>query len=235
MINKSVDESIFEAVLAQAFLEASEKDMEHIFKEEQKTPEYPEKFQKTERKKYDKICRETYTTPYWVTSLKRAASFILIIGFTCSIIMFSAPTIRAEFFNLTTEFFEKYFSISLANKTSGYETSDYIFKYIPDYLVDIEVDENPVSSVYTFTSVDGEEYVSINIYQGHFDTAQYDNEHIFIEDISINGYSGYILKSTIEDTCEILWTDNVFLVSVYGNISVEELLKISENIVEKSQ
>lgn len=57
----------------------------------------------------------------------------------------------------------------------------------------------------------------------------------FIEDISINGYSGYILKSTIEDTCEILWTDNVFLVSVYGNISVEELLKISENIVEKSQ
>lgn len=113
--------------------------------------------------------------------------------------------------------------------------SDYIFKYIPDYLVDIEVDENPVSAVYTFTSVDGEEYVSINIYQGHFDTAQYDNEHIFIEDISINGYSGYILKSTIEDTCEILWTDNVFLVSVYGNISVEELLKISENIVEKSQ
>lgn len=133
MINKSVDESIFEAVLAQAFLEASEKDLEQIIKEGQKTLEYSEKFQKIERKKYDKICRETYTTPFWVTSLKRAASFILIIGFTCSIIMFSAPTIRADFFNLATEFFEKYFSISLANKTSGYETSDYIFKYI--YLI----------------------------------------------------------------------------------------------------
>lgn len=44
MINKSVDESIFEAVLAQAFLEASEKDLEQIIKEEQKTLEYSEKF-----------------------------------------------------------------------------------------------------------------------------------------------------------------------------------------------
>lgn len=235
MINKSVDESIFEAVLAQAFLEASEKDLEQIIKEEQKTHEYPEKFQKIERKKYDKICRETYTTPYWVTSLKRAASFILIIGFTCSIIMFSAPTIRAEFFNLTTEFFEKYFSISLANKTSGYETSDYIFKYIPDYLVDIEVDENPVSAVYTFTSVDGEEYVSIYIQQGRFDTAQYDNEHTYIEEITINGYCGYLITSIYSDVSEILWTDNLYMFSVLGNISVEEIIEISENIIEKSQ
>ena len=234
MINKSVDESIFEAVLAHAFLEASEKDLEQIIKEGQKTLEYSEKFQKIERKKYDKICRETYTTPFWVTSLKRAASFILIIGFTCSIIMFSAPTIRAEFFNLATEFFEKYFSISLANKTSGYETSDYIFKYIPDYLVDIEVDENPVSAVYTFTSVDGEEYVSISIRKGIFEIKQYDNEHTTVEKVIINGYSGYIITSTIDDMNEIVWTNNESVFSALGNISVKELIKISENIDERN-
>lgn len=238
MINKSVDESIFEAVLAQAFLEASEKDLEQMLAEDQPELVYSEKYRKTERKKYNKICRETYIKPqnrFFVTSLKRVASFILIVGFTCSIIMLSAPTIRAEFFNLTTDFFEKYFSISLTNKTASYETSDYIFRYIPDYLVDIEFDANPVSAVYTFTSADGEESVSIYIHQGHLDTAQYDNEHTSIEDVSINGYSGYIIKSTIDGTCEILWTDNVSLFSVFGNISVEELLKISENIIEKNQ
>ena len=121
-----------------------------------------------------------------------------------------------------------------ANKTSGYETSDYIFKYIPDYLVDIEVDENPVSAVYTFTSVDGEEYVSISIRKGIFEIKQYDNEHTTVEKVIINGYSGYIITSTIDDMNEIVWTNNESVFSALGNISVKELIKICENIDERN-
>ena len=144
MINKSVDDKLFDSILSHAFLEAAEQDLEEIPDEE---VEYSPKYQKEERKKYNKVMRASRSTlkkSVLGNGLKRVASFILVVGVILSIIILMTPTIRAEFLNLATTFFEKYFSVSLGEQDVSYETTGYLFRYIPDDLGCVSKHPSPV-------------------------------------------------------------------------------------------
>ena len=235
MINKSVDDKLFDSILSQAFLEAAEQDLEEMPDEE---VEYSPKYQKEERKKYNKVMRTSHFAPKKRAigiGVKRVASVVLVIGVILSIVMLMTPTIRADFFNLATTFFEKYFSISPAGQDVSYETEGYLFGYIPEDLVDVDVRENPVASRYTFTSVDGERSATIKIQPAKNSSLQYDNEHMTVSEILVNGYRGYLISSDYSSISDIIWADDATLFSVRGNISVGELTKIAENIVGSSQ
>ena len=231
MINKSVDDKLFDSVLSHAFLEAAEQDLEEIPDEE---VEYSPKYQKEERKKYSKVMRASRSTlkkSVLGNGLKRVASFILVVGVILSIIILMTPTIRAEFLNLATTFFEKYFSVSLGEQDVSYETTGYLFRYIPDDLVNVEIKETPSILRYIFTSVDGERSATICIQPLENSLLQYDNEHATVTEITLNGYRGFFITSSCSDISDIIWTDDTTLFSVMGNVPVDELTKIAENIV----
>lgn len=235
MINKSVDDKLFDSILSQAFLEAAEQDLEEMPDEE---VEYSPKYQKEERKKYNKMMRTSHFAPKKRAigiGVKRVASVVLVIGVILSVVMLMTPTIRADFFNLATTFFEKYFFISIDEQDASYETEGYLFGYIPEDLVDVDVRESPAASRYIFTSADGERSATIKIQPVKNSSLQYDNEHTTVAEISVNGYRGYLITSNYSDISDIIWTDDTTLFSVRGNLSVGELTKIAENIVDSSQ
>lgn len=231
MINKSVDDKLFDSILSQAFLEAAEQDLEEMPDEE---VEYSPKYQKEERKKYNKVMRASHFAPKKRAigiGVKRVASVVLVIGVILSVVMLMTPTIRADFFNLATTFFEKYFSISIDEQDASYETAGYLFRYIPDDLVNVDVKENPIVLRYIFTSVDGERRATISIQPLENSSLQYDNEHTAVTEITVNGYRGYLITSSYGDISDVIWTDDTTLFSVMGNISIDELTKIAENII----
>lgn len=232
MINKPIDDKLFDSVLSQAFLDAAEEESDEIQMDEIK---YSAKYRREERKKYNKVMRASCLTQEKRavrTVLKRAASFILVIGVILSIIMLTAPGIRAEFFNLATTFFEKYFSVSVGNNAHTYETTKYVFGYIPDYLPEVEVDEADDSSYYAFKSADGVKYVSVFIYPAEFGTMQYDNEHTSLEEINIDGFRGYLITSDIDEIAGIVWSDDIKMYSITGNIKLVDLKKLAGSIDE---
>ena len=47
----------------------------------------------------------------------------------------------------------------------------------------------------------------------------------------MNGYRGFFITSSCSDISDIIWTDDTTLFSVMGNVPVDELTKIAENIV----
>lgn len=76
MINKPIDDKLFDSVLSQAFLDAAEEESDEIQMDEIK---YSAKYRREERKKYNKVMRGSRITQenrVVRTVLKRAASFI---------------------------------------------------------------------------------------------------------------------------------------------------------------
>ena len=237
MIKKSVDDAILDAILAKAFEEAAARDLAELETNTDACPAYPEEFRKIERRRYNKVKRSSATHKMrtgLTHTMKRVVSFVLIIGFVSFCVMLSAPTIRAEFVGMITKFFDKYFSITLPSNTTPYEAKNYIFSYIPQDYTLTQINETSIASTYIFTSENKDRYFTIYIRQGNIVKAQYDNEHTTIQEISINNYIAYATENLIDYSCEIIWTDSVFLYSVSGNIPLSELINISENIINKN-
>lgn len=97
---------------------------------------------------------------------------------------------------------------------------------------EVEVDEADDSSYYAFKSADGVKYVSVFIYPAEFGTMQYDNEHTSLEEINIDGYRGYLITSDIDEIAGIVWSDDIKMYSITGNIKLGDLKKLAGSIDE---
>ncbi len=234
MIKKSVDDAVFDAVLAKAFEDAAERDLAEMQTED--VPEYSEAYKKMERRYYNKVKRQSRARGCragFAPVLKRVVSFVLIIGFVSCCVMLSAPTIRAEFMGLVTKFFDEYFSIITPNNVTTYETENFVFEYIPSNYYATETLAKPFLSTFTFSSSQTNHSFIVSIHSGTNVSSQHDTLFTNTFQIHINEYSGYIIESTDDNRKEIIWTDNLNVYSVSGNISEQELIKIAENIFLK--
>lgn len=236
MIKKSVDDAVFDAVLAKAFEDAAERDLAEMQTED--VPEYSEAYKKMERRYYNKVKRQSRAhgnRAGVVPVLKRVVSFVLIIGFVSCCVMLSAPTIRAEFVGLVTKFFDECFSITLSSNVTSYETENYIFSYIPNSYVPHKINETVFESTYLFISETPQNYFQIKISKGNNVISHIDVENTQITEVLINSYTGKKIYSNLDNKIRIVWTDSINIYSVYGNISEIELMKIAENIFYKSK
>ena len=234
MIKKSVDDAVFDAVLAKAFEDAAERDLAEMQTED--VPEYSEAYKKMERRYYNKVKRQSRVNRNragFAPVLKRVVSFVLIIGFVSCCVMLSAPTIRAEFVGLVTKFFDEYFSIALPSNVTTYETDKFVFEYIPNSYNISQTLNKPIISTYTFTSQKTHCYFEISIHSGINTITYHDSDYANAKEISITGYTGWIVRSSNNTMTKIIWTDNTNLYTVFGNLTNDELIKISENIFKK--
>ena len=236
MIKKTVDDAVLDAVLAKAFEEAAERDLAEMETDPEAARRYPEAYKKIERKQYNQANRRaasSHSRSSFMLGMKRVASFVLIIGFVGCCLMLSAPKIRAEFAGLVTKFFEKCFSITLPTNVTTYETENFVFGYIPDSFIETDINEKSFKSTYSFISSGTNSCFSISIHKGINVISQFDFEHTEVNEIDINGFVGYMINADSEDQKLIVWTDNINLYSIAGNVSEVELIKIAENISVK--
>lgn len=70
----------------------------------------------------------------------------------------------------------------------------------------------------------------IDIQPAEHCSIQYDNEHTVFREIKINGYNGYYITSDRSSKDDIVWSDDITIFSVYGNLPKKELIKIAEKI-----
>ncbi len=114
--------------------------------------------------------------------------------------------------------------------TNSYE-DDYIkLRYVPEGFVLTEYDEESLPVNLNARFENGTSFFSVECY-GLDGTNMIDTENSIVEDITLNGYEGvYIHNSRFN---AVLWHTSENYVSVLGEISKEELIKVAENFIKK--
>ena len=226
MINKSVDNAVFDAILRKAFTEAFEREVAEIEAQSSAAEALPEKYRRAERKYYNKRMKQSSGTH---VVLRKIAACILIcmsVGFAT---LMAIPTVRASVWDSVVNFYEKYIKFDFSITSGGEETiGDYTLGYVPDGFVRTSAVETALKNVYKYE--DGQHAFNIVYYYYPEDyTIAYDDEKGVMHSIQINGMDGYMVEY-IDGTYAIVWKANNTVFTVDGDISFKEMIKIAENI-----
>lgn len=227
MINKSVDNAVFDAILRKAFTEAFEREVAEIEAQPSAAGALPEKYRRAERKYYNKKMKQSSGT-YAV--LRKIAACILIclsVGFAA---LMAIPTVRASVWDSVVNFYEKYIKFDFNVTSVGEETiGDYTLGYVPDGFVRTDVVETALKNVYKYENGQNVFNIVYYYYYPEDHTIAYDDEKGKIYTIKINGIDGYLVEY-LGGTYTLVWEYNHTVFTVEGNLYSKELLKIAENI-----
>ena len=225
MINKSVDNAVFDAILRKAFTEAFEREVAEIEAQPSAAEALPEKYRRAERKYYNKKMKQSSGT-YAV--LRKIAACILIclsVGFAA---LMAIPTVRASVWDSVVNFYEKYIKFDFNVTSVGEETiGEYTLGYVPDGCVRTDEVEESTRNKYRYE--DQERYFCISYYYTEYKEINYDDENGEIHIIDIDGKDGYMVDY-LDGTHAIVWRHNNAVFTVDGDISVSEMIIIAEKI-----
>lgn len=224
MINKSVDNAVFDAVLRKAFTEAFAREVAEIEAQPSAAESLPEKYRRAERRYYNKKMKKS-SVIYAV--LRKIAACILIclsVGFAT---LMAIPTVRASVWDSVVNFYEKYIKFDFNITACGEETiGEYTLGYVPDGFVRTDAMETDAKNKYTYENED--DAFTIRYYYSE-NSLSYDGEKGKVYIININGGDGYLVEY-LDGTFALVWRHNDAVFTVAGNLSSKELLKIAENI-----
>ena len=225
MINKSVDNAVFDAILRKAFTEAFEREVAEIEAQPSAAGALPEKYRRAERKYYNKKMKKSSGT-YAV--LRKIAACILIclsVGFAA---LMAIPTVRASVWDSVVSFYEKYIKFDFNVAAIGEETiGDYTLRYVPDGFVRTSAVETPLKNVYMYEN--GQYIFAIRYHYSEDNRITYDDENGKLYMIDINGTDGYLVEY-FDGTSALVWRHNNAVFTVDGDIPVREIVKIAEKI-----
>ena len=225
MINKSVDNAVFDAILRKAFTEAFEREVAEIEAQPSAAESLPEKYRRAERKYYNKKMKPSSGT-YKV--LRKIAACILIclsVGFAA---LMTIPTVRASVWDSVVNFYEKYIKFDF-NVTAGEKESigDYTLGYVPDGFVQTSAVETDAKNKYRYESAGN--YFCISYYITEYKGLNYDEEGGTVHSVKINDTEGYVVEY-FDGTYTLVWQDNDTIFTVDGNILLKVLMRIAEKI-----
>ena len=224
MINKSVDNAVFDAILRKAFTEAFEREVAEIEAQPSAAGALPEKYRRAERKYYNKKMKQSSGT-YAV--LRKIAACILIclsVGFAA---LMAIPTVRASVWDSVVNFYEKYIKFDFNVTAGGEETiGEYTLGYVPDGFVRTDALETDAKNKYRY---ENEEKFFCIIYYAKNREINYDDENGKVHIVDINGVDGYLIEY-LGGRCSLTWQNNKAVFTMDGDLSVDEMIKIAEKI-----
>ena len=224
MINKKIDEAIFDVLLENAFADAIEEDVRKLQEEAEPCTISAETDLKI-RKMIAQIGKKDNQKR--TRMIIRAASIILVVLLNLSLIgILMIPSVNAEVKNVFSELFEKYESFETkVNSRKCFTTSEYIFSYIPDEYELIVYDDYQI----LFREINqGDGYISVNISYEDFGRTSLDVENESSTDIKIDGVDAHITKNG-EDTT-IFWYNGYHFITILSNADEKELINIAKEI-----
>ena len=224
MINKSVDNAVFDAVLRKAFTEAFAREVAEIEAQPSAAESLPEKYRKAERKYYNKKMRRSSGAYAVLRKVVACMLICLSVGFAA---LMAIPTVRASVWDSVVNFYEKYIKFDFNVAAIGEETiGEYTLGYVPDGFVRTSVVEESLRHIYRYENQ--ENYFCI-IYYAKNREINFDDENGKIHIVDINGIDGYMVEY-LDGTYALIWKYNDTVFSVDGNMDSKEIIKIAEKI-----
>ena len=223
MINKSVDNAVFDAILRKAFTEAFAREVAEIEAQPSASETLPEKYRRAERKYYNKKMKQSSGT---YAMLRKIAACILIclsVGFAA---LMAIPTVRASVWDSVVNFYEKYikFDFNVTSSEKEY-IGDYTLGYVPAGFVQTSAVETDAKNKYRYESAGN--YFCISYYITEYKGLNYDDECGTVHSVKINDTEGYVVEY-FDGTYTLVWQDNDTIFTVDGNILLKILMRIAE-------
>ena len=181
------------------------------------------------------LCKKEKPRAVWhfQSALKRCAVFALVFFSTASLLMLTAPEVRAAVQQVILKWTDRALLFSFEGKSTSDAVSVDV-SFIPDgYTLTDTFDALPEDFSSTWNNGEGQEiYLScMQISQGAFQAI--DNEHGDITDIAFSAQDVVYIKSNTPDWPSFLtWTQDGYsmLLDCPANFSEEMIIKIAEGI-----
>ena len=224
MVNKKIDDAVFDVLLEHAFSDVIEEDVKKLQEEAEPctiSAETEQKIKKLIAQAGERKNRKSTKT------VIRVASIVLIILLNVSLIgLLMIPSVNAEVKNVFADWFDKYVSYATTNNyREVVSTSEYEIGYIPDGF-EVIILENDIVKFREINQGDG--YISINIYCDDFGRVSMDSENSESQIIKINGIDATLYCAN--DEYVLFWYDGYHFISIYTNVGEPDLIKIAKNV-----
>lgn len=167
---------------------------------------------------------------YFINTVgKRAAVIILAIMISLTATTFGVKAIRESVIRFITETFEKFTAVSVEDNEidTQVELVKTAPQYIPDgYTLNSELDSGVI---YKINYINQDNNSIDYIQKVNFGTIyNVDTEDIEYDKININSFEGIkYIKNKINT---VVFADEIYMYTVYGQISFDELIKMAESI-----
>ncbi len=224
MINKKVDDAIFEVILTHAFREAFAQEMEQIEAEDSQPAQPSEKYQKQEQRYYKKMQRKPVKSATIVRVIAACAAAYICLS---SGLMLFSPPVRAAVVDTVVGFFEKYVTVDVSDKDNSVAIGEYTMGYVPKGFDLINIHQTSQFNCYVFAS--STERFQVYTYFSDKLLLKYDNEKTNLTSTKINDIDAYIVAGD-DGNYVLFWRMDNVTVSVEGDISIHVMKKIAEEI-----
>lgn len=176
--------------------------------------------------KFDEVLRQ-YSKKNQRVSIKKLLKvgiIVLIVTASASIVLSSnVEAFRFRFFNFITEVNDDYFALIPNDENNSLEIT-----YLPKGFTQDSVNRKQNVTTYKYTNVESDIIVFEQLPAGG--TMQYiDNSNASI--IMLKGiYQCYCVEDTAAEWITLFWLQNDFVITLAGNVSKGELIKVAESV-----
>lgn len=218
---------IWEAVLKDAIIEHSLKELENYPPADIQKTVLPSHYVATMRKFMQRYQFRTRTNAL-IKSVKKVASIVLIIigiGFS---VLLQFDEVRAACRNVITTIYKRYVEF-IYTPSDDSAISPPNLGFIPDkfYVKEQYISDNTL--ILTLVNSDDEE-ITLSCFKEQY-TLQLDNEHYVVEPVQVDGQIGEYFNSLDSEFKNILvWNDEKLYYMLSSGLDKNILLKIAENI-----
>ncbi|MCM1544817.1 MAG: DUF4367 domain-containing protein [Ruminococcus sp.] len=227
-----LNEDLFDAVLQKAFCDYERAELSslpdiEILAEAYPIPKKEEKFFKrlAKEKMYGKSLKRVY--------LERAAVVFVCLIMAFATALFSSPVVRAAVKDVIIEWFQMYTSFDFtAIKSKSNEQlnlKEVKIGYVPDGYELTDFYETSQGIRYQYQA-DSKEMMVVSIFKNDGKKFFLSNDDLNYEKTEINSYDAWIAYRDDVPSGTVIIIYDEFSVSVSGDFSKAELIKISENI-----
>ena len=190
-------------------------------------------FSEAFEKKMQKLIRAQKKSYFYLINTvgKRVAIIVLAIIISITATTFSVKAIRETIIDFITETFEKFTKISVENELTELEMQIEFVKtapqYIPEgYSVESEIE---VDGFYQINYNNNENNLIVYYQELYYKNIRHINtEGVEYVDLYINSYDGVFYNKNGTNT--LVFADETYMYTVYGQVSRDELIKMAESI-----
>ncbi len=230
---------ISDAMLASALIRVKNYDISSIPDDSEIDHTFSKDFEKRMDKLIASFDKKEKSISFFRNALSRAAVIILTLCIGAFSLIMISPQARADFKNAVMEFYETHikFYFATADETSiDFRNYESIYAdYIPQGFTLKEKNEEYEAVGYRYENTDKnltyDIYVSLN--DGLSVLTDKDKENI--REIRISGRDAYLISGENDGKpySTLIITGNKITVTVYGQLTEEEIIKIGESVKEK--
>jgi hypothetical protein len=234
MNKKQLNDTVFEALFRQAFIDEFEEEINSIQSEGtafmcEPSPE----FQMRMKKLFEDDNRRTLIKKLIVYTKKIAVILFIILGCTFATLLLNKE-VQATVNKVIIEIYEKFNSIILQGKKSDFEEKDWFINYIlQDYTIKKHerlgnltniICENSQGNKIRFSYIPEKNSTNISI----------DNENHKMEKGKILNEDAYFLTAkTNKFDNGVIWNKDGYVFELWGKNDIDELKKIAESVSKK--